>query len=171
MFYKSTQKDVFFSKEWDDILNSLLKFLPSNLPFNLYDISKKEKIHYENLLTDGASNVEQTYIDITNHLIYNDFARLSDFRNIILTDKGRQLLDYSSYKKFAQIERLRQEAEIRDLWVKKNWFWVEFLKVIISVVVGALLTLGIQYFVSDKETIPKQKTDSQILNSETIRIK
>jgi hypothetical protein len=169
MSFKQKKNELFYSKEWDTILNSLIKYFPFNLPFNLYDISQKENIKYDDLLTDSASNVEQTYVDITNHLIYNDFTRLNDFRNIILTDKGRQLIQNGSYKKFAQIERLRQKAEIRDLWVKRHWFWVEFLKVILSIGVGALLTLGIQNFTNFTEPKPNQKENLQLPKSDTVQ--
>jgi hypothetical protein len=136
---------IFNSIELDTILNSLIKFFPINSPFNLYVISQESKIEYEDFIIDGLSNVEQTYIDITNNLIYNDFAMLNDFYNIVLTNKGRELVKYGGYKEFVKNACLKQDAESRGFWIKKNWFWVELLKVVLSVVVGVLLTLGVQY--------------------------
>lgn len=145
MFLKSQPNNqVFHSNEWDTILNSLLNLLPCDSPFNLYEISQQEKIEYSDFLTNGFANNENTYVEITNYLIYNDLAKLFNFKKIILTDKGRKLVEYGSYKKYAAVLDLKTKAEIRDLWVKKNWFWVEFIKIILSLFMGALLTLGIQ---------------------------
>jgi len=145
MKLKLKSKDIFYSKEWDDILNSLIKYFPINDHFNLYDLSQKANLKFEDLITDGASKTKQTYVDITNHLIYNAFVELNDFDNIILTDKGRQLVDYGNYHKFAKTMRLKREAEIKDLWVKKNYFWVEFAKLLVGAILGILLTLISQH--------------------------
>ncbi|RTL56343.1 MAG: hypothetical protein EKK37_17900 [Sphingobacteriales bacterium] len=169
MELKSDIDEYFYSKEWDIILNSLLTFLPPNLSFNLYKISQEVNINYEDIMVDGISKVEKTYTDITNYLIYNDFVKLHHFPNVTFTDKGRRLLECGSYKGFAHAEQLRQKAEKRDLWVKKNWFWVEFLKVIITIIVGALLTLVIQYFTNNNGS--KQKTNYQSLKHDTTQIK
>jgi hypothetical protein len=136
--------EVFHSNEWDTILNSLLNLLPCDSPFNLYEISQQEKIEYSDFLTSGFAKNENTYVEITNYLIYNDFAKLFNFEKIILTDKGKKLVEYRSYKKFMAVFNLKTKAEIRDLWVKKNWFWVEFVKIIVGLFMGILLTLCIQ---------------------------
>lgn len=145
MILKSTQNEtIFYSYEWDAILNSLLNFFPTDSPFNLYDISQQVKKEYSDFFTDGFAKNKKTYIDITNCLIYNGFVILIDFHNITLTDKGRQLVEYGSFKKYAQISELRTKSEINDLWVKKNWFWVEFVKIFFGLFMGALMTLAIQ---------------------------
>jgi hypothetical protein len=145
MNLKSNQNEkIFYSYEWDTILNSLLNFLPTDNPFNLYEISQQVGKEYSDFLANGLAKNEKTYIDITNSLIYNGFVKLSDFHNITLTEKGRQLVEYGSFKKYAQIAELRKKAEIRELWIKKNWFWVEFVKICIGIILGAMMTLGIQ---------------------------
>lgn len=65
-------------------------------------------------------------------------------KKIILTDKGRKLVEYGSYYQYASVLDLKTKAEIKDLWVKKNWFWFEFIKIMLSLFMGALITLGIQ---------------------------
>jgi hypothetical protein len=138
-------KELFYSKEWDDILNALIKYFPINQQFNLYELSQKADLKYEDLITDGVSKTKQTYVHITNHLIYNDFVELMDFQNIILTDKGRQLVEYGNYNKFAKALDNKKVAEMNDLWVKKNWYWVEFVKLLIGAGLGILLTLISQH--------------------------
>lgn len=145
MNLKLCQKEiVFYSFEFDAILNSLLNFLPTDSPFNLYEISQKVEKDYSDIFTDGFAKNEKTYIEITNYLIYNGFVKLFDFHNITLTDKGLKLIEYGSFRKYAHISELQTKAEIRDLWVKKNWFWVEFVKISVGIILGALMTLGIQ---------------------------
>lgn len=135
---------IFYSYEWDTILDSLLNFIPTDSPFNLFDISLQVQREFPDLITDGIAKNKMTYIDISTYLIYNGFAKLFDTHSIILTDKGRELVEFGSFKKYAQIANLRTKAEIRDLWIKKNWFWVEFVKICIGIILGALMTLGIQ---------------------------
>ena len=138
-------KEVFCSKEWDDILNSLITYFPLNQQFNLYNLSQTANLNYEDFITDGISKTKQTYILITNHLIYNDFVELKDFENVILTDKGRLLVEYGNYAKFAKIMNLKLDAEKKELWVKKNWYWAEFIKLLIGALLGIILTLIAQH--------------------------
>lgn len=142
----SKRKGVFHSREYDTILDSMIKYFPLNEPFNLYDISQKANLSYEDFLTDGISKTKQTYIQITNLLIYNGFVELKDFENTILTDKGRQLVDYGNYKAYGDIIKRQLEAKKKDLWVKKNWYWIEFIKIILAALVGIFLTLFVEYF-------------------------
>ena len=145
MLLRLKSKEIFYSKELDDILNSLIKYFPLNQPFNLYTLSQSANLKYEDFMTDGISKTKQTYILITNHLIYNDFVELNDFENIILTDKGRLLVEYGNYAKYAKIMNLKLKAEKKELWVKNNWYWVEFLKLLIGALLGILLTLFAQH--------------------------
>jgi len=138
-------KEIFFSKEWNDILNSLIEYFPLNQQFNLYNLSQEVNKEYDDLITDGLSKTKQTYVDITNLLIHNDFVELKDFENIILTDRGRQLVEYGNYSKFAKTMELKKEAEIKGFWVKKNWLWVDFVKLLIGAIIGVFLTLISQH--------------------------
>ena len=138
-------KELFYSKEWDDILNSLIKYFPINQQFNLYELSQKADLKYKDLITEGISKTNHTYTHIANHLIYNDFAELKGFENIVLTDKGRQLVEYGSYNKYANTMNLKKEAEIKGYWVKKNWILVDSIKLLIGAIIGILLTLISQH--------------------------
>ncbi len=140
-------KEIFYTKEWNEILNSLIKYLPLKIQFNLYELSQKANLTYDDLITDGASRTKQTYVQITNHLIYNDFVELKDFENVILTERGRQLVEFGSYNNFAKMLDLKRKSEIKDLWVKKNYFWIEFVKLLIGAILGILLTLVSQHLI------------------------
>lgn len=145
MKLKLKSKEIFYSNEWDAILNSLIEYFPLNQEFNLYELSQAANLKYDDFITDGISKNRQTYIGITNHLIYNDFVELKDFEKIILTDRGRQLVEYGSYSKFSKVMNLKKEAEIKDNWVKKNWILADFIKILIGAIIGILSTLIIQH--------------------------
>jgi len=145
MKLKLKSKEIFYSKEWDVILNSLIEYFPLNQEFNLYELSQAANLKYDDFITDGISKNIQTYVGITNHLIYNDFVELKDFEKIILTDRGRQLVEYGSYSKFSKVMNFQKEAEIKDNWVKKNWILANIIKILIGAIIGILSTLIIQH--------------------------
>ena len=138
---------IFYDKGYTDILNSLLKYFPLRLAFKLYDIQEKEKLKYSDSFTDGLTVNPTTYQKISYYLVYNDFARYSESGNdfIMLTDKGRELIDSGSYEKFVELEKLKRKATITDLKTKKYFYVIEFFKIIIPFALGLLVSkcLGI----------------------------
>jgi len=142
--FRSKSKEIFYSVEWDTIMNSLIEFIPLNEEFNLYELSKKANLKYKDLITDGIANNKQTYVNITNHLIYNGFAQLYSYENIILTDKGRQLIELGSYNEFSKFINLKKESERKGYWITKNTLWIDFIKLLIGFMLGILSTLIFQ---------------------------
>lgn len=142
---------VFYSKEWTTILDSLLKFFPYSLAFKLFDIQEKEKLTYSDLLTDGLSNNPDTYKLISDYLVYNDFAKYapSNSNYIILTGKGRDLIQSKTFDKYVEYDNLKRIAEIRDLKIKKHYKLIEFLKMFISFILG-LVAAYITYIIFPK---------------------
>lgn len=131
---------TFYSPEYTIILNSLIKFFPYSLAFNLYEIQKEEQLTYDNFFSEGFKHSLETYKIISDYLIYNDFAKPSSNNSeyIILTDKGRDLIKTGSYEKFVEFDTLKREAEIADLVAKKYYWYIEFIKIIVPFLLGML---------------------------------
>jgi hypothetical protein len=59
--------------------------------------------------------------------------------NIILTDKGRKLIDYGSYSKFARMEKFALTADNRLKWTQKYWWLIMILTAIVCPLLVELL--------------------------------
>ena len=131
---------IFYTPEYTELLDSLIKFFPYSLAFKLYEIQEKEQLTYKDVVLDGYTHNPTIYTTISDYLVYNDFAKYSvDNSNyIILTDKGRCLIKTGSYDKFVEFDTLKREAEIADLKTKKYSWYIEFIKIIIPFALGIL---------------------------------
>lgn len=66
-------------------------------------------------------------------------AKLFNLKKIILTAKGRKLVEYGSYKKYSAVLDLKTKAKIRGLWVKKmvlGWIYKNQIKSIYGGIVN-----------------------------------
>ena len=84
----------------------------------------------DEIITDQYVDHIPDYPPLANH---DKTLRISPRGiNLIVNDGG-----YAEIERLAEIEK-RKEA--RESWPKRNWFWADFLKIVIGGIVGALIT-------------------------------
>ena len=109
---------IYLSIELENILDSLLEFIPLHSDFSLFDIHKNEKLNYENFFIDGLTYNPKTYTDLSIFLLQNGFADNVGDSKLRLSNRGRNLVEVGSLKRFKNEEKSIRSATKRSLWKK-----------------------------------------------------
>ncbi|WP_118972467.1 hypothetical protein [Taibaiella koreensis] len=145
---KREKDPVLYDHKIIPILNALIPFLDIGQVNDLYEKGKAFQIEYgfKDVDTDSYAREESTYRDIASLLFDVGLVQVGNPSYIIVPNhEARKLKQLKSYEKLIKYLDNRFKTEQAELWQKRNWWWIDFLKLIIAAILGASLTLGARY--------------------------
>lgn len=134
---------LYLTEEYESILDSYIFKIPLYTQFNLLEIGSITNPKFSDIITEGLTYNDQTFYFLTNFLIQNGFAEICGIQNIILTERGRTLVKLGSFRKYLNYLELIETGNKRTLWKKKNWLFIEILKILIPLIAG--IFIGVKY--------------------------
>ena len=151
--YNAIGSDIEY--EFELILNKMIPNIPSNEPFNLYQLSILKPIvfnkdDFTSFIAEGFIKSEYTFNLITKFLIKNDLATYSYGNKIKLTDEGRQLIHCKKLGNYYILKDLEKKAYHGELWTKAFWLKQIIINGSISAIFSVLVSLIINYFLLQK---------------------
>ena len=145
-------KYVFYNYEFTEILDFLLKYIPENKPFNLFELSQKHKPIIRSEF-DFLFESKEMYSYISNLLITDNFVKKIDENLIKLTNKGLTLKNDGSWSKYQKRLKLQNSASYQKLYRDANWLSLTILGFIITTIVSVTLSLILEKPIKSKNTI------------------
>lgn len=145
-------KEYFYFPEWTTILDTLLKDIPENEPFDLYELFKvnKPNIKYE---MGFLFESEQTYRELSTVLVNVNLADRVDVKLIKLTEEGILLKKSGSWSKYQKRLRLYDLASSQRLYKDAYWLPLTIVGFIITTIVSVVTSTALK-----KDTMPQNTT-------------
>ena len=139
-----------------DILNSPEKYTQDKIPIGVIGWLKNLSVSYEEVIPEDKMKYSWNEVsEALEVLVLNDHIKESPVeihiysdnmkRVIYLKHAGALAFRNNFYIKEAEKESAivrGQEIQKRDLWLKKNFWYIEAAKYIMGGIIGALITLG-----------------------------